>query len=77
MNTTAMRFYGVKGFPEEADAPTVVLQVRARSPERAIELAAVRPIVAGMRLEAVDVGCALHVEGVHYEGPWPWPGRTK
>lgn len=77
MNTTAMRFYGVKGFPEEADAPTAVLQVRARSPERAIELAAARPIVAGMRLEAVEVGGALPVEGVIYEGPWPWPGQTK
>lgn len=77
MNTTAMRFYGVKGFPVGTDAPTMVLQVRARSPERAIELAAARPIVAGMRLEAVDVGCGLPVEGVHYEGPWPWPGRKK
>lgn len=77
MNTTAMRFYGVKGFPEGADSPTAVLQVRANSPQRAIELAAARPIVTGMRLEAVDVGCGLPVEGVHYEGPWPWPGRTK
>ncbi|WP_434619145.1 hypothetical protein [Azospirillum sp. B2RO_4] len=73
-----MEMYGVKGFPDGADIPTVALQVRALSLERAVQLAAARPIAAGLRLEALHIGGALkdYGEGVRYEGPWPWPGRS-
>lgn len=47
-----MRFFGVKGFPTGAEFPTIVLQVRAATPERAVQLAAARPIAAGLRLES-------------------------
>ncbi|QCG93992.1 hypothetical protein E6C67_08570 [Azospirillum sp. TSA2s] len=71
-----MRMYGVKGYPAGAEAPSVVLKVRAANPSRAVALASERPLAAGMRLEAVDVGCGLPQEGVFYEGPWPWPGKA-
>ncbi len=74
-----MRLYGVKGFPADVDVPTIVLQVRALSPERAVQLAGARPIAEGLRLEAVDIGGGLASagEGVRYEGPWPWPGKAE
>lgn len=58
--------------------PTVVLQVRALSPQRAVEMAGARAIAAGLRLEAVHIGGAMKDdgEGVRYEGPWPWPGKA-
>ncbi|HYF88961.1 hypothetical protein [Azospirillum sp.] len=71
-----MMMYGVKGFQADAEAPSVVLKVRAPSPERAVSLASARPIAAGMRLEPVEIGGALPQEGVCYEGPWPWPGKA-
>lgn len=71
-----MRLYGVRGFPAEAEVPTIVLQVRANAPERVVQLAGARPIAVDLRLEAVDIGCALPTEGVRYEGPWPWLGEV-
>lgn len=68
--------YGVKGFPDDADVPSVVLKVRAPDPERALALAGAREIAAGLRLEAVHIGGALPTEGVFYEGPWPWLNRA-
>ncbi|WP_169055106.1 hypothetical protein [Azospirillum sp. TSA2s] len=56
-----MRMFGLKGFPDGAAVPTVVLKVRARDPERA--LAAGREIAAGLRLEAVHIGGALPHRG--------------
>lgn len=71
-----MQMYGVKGVPDGAAVPTVVLKVRAANPERALALAGAREIAAGLRLEAVHIGGALSAEGVFYEGPWPWPTRS-
>lgn len=65
-----MQMYGVKGFAEGADVPSVVLTVRACA------LAGMREIAAGHRLEAVHIGGAIAVEGVFYEGPWPWLDRA-
>lgn len=58
-----MRMFGLKGFPDGAAVPTVVLKVRARDPERALALAAGREIAAGLRLEAVHIGGALPHRG--------------
>ncbi|MBP2302499.1 hypothetical protein J2850_005238 [Azospirillum picis] len=64
--------YGVKGYAGAAEVPSVVLKVRAPGPERAIALASEREMAAGLRLEAIEIGGALSIEGVMYEGPWPW-----
>jgi len=53
-----MQMYGVKGFPDGGEFPTIVLQVRAASPQRAVELAGARSTTAGLRLEAVHIGGA-------------------
>lgn len=66
-----MEMFGVKEFPDGAAVPTVVLKVRAATPDRALALAGAREIAAGLRLEAVHIGGALPAEGVFYEGPWP------
>ncbi|MDR6775646.1 hypothetical protein [Azospirillum sp. BE72] len=72
-----MQMYGIKGFPDGAEVPNVVMKVRASAPERALALAGAREIAAGLRLEAVHIGGALSTEGVFYEGPWPWPNRPR
>lgn len=71
-----MRLFGVKGFPESSEIPTVVWHVRAIPADRAFQLVEGLPDAAGLRLVAVDTGCGLPVESVSQTMPWPWPDKA-